>query len=392
MIHRALSEHILTLAQQFPVLAILGPRQSGKTTLAQMLFRDYVYVSLEDLDVRQRAKNDPRGFLQQGENAGGLILDEIQNVPELLSYIQTIVDASQKPASFIITGSQNILVHEAISQTLAGRIASFTLLPLSMNELQAVSLVPKSVDQAILNGGYPRIYAKNIAPSHWYPGYISTYLERDVRQIKNILNLDAFQHFIMLCAGRIGQVLNLTSLANDCGVSVPTIDSWLSLLQANYLIYLLQPYYKNFSRRLIKSPKLYFYDTGIACSLLNIQSTDQLFSHYLRGNLFENFVVTELLKKFYNQGQRPRIYFWRDQTGHEIDLIIEKGTELCALEVKASATASAHAFDNIHFLQKVAQLEKIEQFVVYAGAENQSWKDGSFVSWQLLDGVITNKK
>lgn len=388
MIQRDLSAQIHLLAKQYPVLAILGPRQSGKTTLAKALFKDYVYVSLEDLDTRQRAKNDPRSFLQQGSSTG-LILDEVQNVPELLSYIQTIVDATQKPASFIITGSQNILVHEAISQTLAGRIALFTLLPLSISELKHdTALIPKSIDEAILSGGYPRIHAKRIAPTQWYQDYVATYLERDVRQIKNILNLDLFQHFILLCAGRVGQILNLTSLANDCGVSVPTISSWLSLLQTNYLVYLQQPYYNNFGKRLIKSPKLYFYDTGLACSLLNIQSTEQLFTHYLRGNLFENFVVTEFLKGFYNRRQQARIYFWRDQTGHEVDIVIEKGAQLCAVEVKATATASLNAFDTLRFWQKFAGTDKSTQFVAYTGSDRQAWNDGTFIDWQSIGDIL----
>lgn len=392
MIQRDLEHSILALSEQYPVVAVLGPRQSGKTTLVRSLFSNYTYVSLEDIDVRRRAQYDPRGFLHQGDHTGGLILDEIQNAPELLSYIQTIVDEPDRTTSFIITGSQNILVHEAISQTLAGRVALFTLLPLSLHELKHVpSLTPTSADQAIFYGGYPRIYAHQISPKNWYPDYIATYLERDVRQVKNILNLDSFQHFVLLCAGRIGQILNLTSLANDCGVSVPTISSWLSLLQATYLVYLMQPYYKNFSRRLIKSPKLYFYDTGLACSLLNIQAPEQLFNHYLRGNLFENFVVTELLKSFYNSKQSPRIYFWRDQAGHEVDVIIEKGTELYALEVKASATASYNAFDNIKFLSKITENTQLHQRVVYAGDHNQLWGDYEFVSWQSIDGIMTNK-
>lgn len=381
----------MALAKQSPVLAILGPRQSGKTTLAQSLFNNYIYVSLEDIDTRRRAQHDPRGFLQQGDYAGGLIIDEIQHVPELLSYMQGIVDASGKPGQFILTGSQNILIHEAISQSLAGRISIFTLLPFSINELKRnTTSMPISIDQAIIFGGYPRIYASNISPKNWYPDYISTYLERDVRLVKNILDLDAFQHFVLLCAGRIGQVLNLTSLANDCGVSVTTINSWLSLLQATYLVYLMQPYYKNFSRRLIKSPKLYFYDTGIACSLLNIQSPDQLFSHYSRGNLFENFVVAELLKAFYNTKQSPRIYFWRDQTGHEIDIIIEKGENICAVEVKASATASLNSFENIKFLHKIATNISIDQCVVFAGNTSQQWGNEKFVSWQSIDSLIHN--
>lgn len=270
MISRLLQKKLEALAQKLPVVAILGPRQSGKTTLSRMVFGNYAYVSLENLDSRTFAQEDPRSFLDTYAKEG-VIFDEIQHVPLLLSYIQTWVDEWQKPGQFILTGSQNFLINEAITQTLAGRIAILNLLPLSVDELAAANLLPAQSEECMFLGGYPRIYAKEIAPEDWYPNYIQTYIERDVRQVKNVHDLAVFQRFLKLCAGRIGQLINFSSLANDCDVSLSTVKSWLSLLEQSFIIFLLRPHHANFSKRLVKTPKLYFVDTGLACTLLEIQ-------------------------------------------------------------------------------------------------------------------------
>jgi hypothetical protein len=389
MIKRELEEYICSFVGKMPVIAVTGPRQSGKTTVCRALFPNFVYVTLEDIDTRKRAKEDPRTFLHQGDRVGGIIIDEIQQAGELLSYLQTIVDEPSCKTTYIITGSQNLLLHQAISQSLAGRVRLITLLPLSLQELSATSQMPQSVDQALFYGGYPRIYNDHLNPATWYSDYLATYVERDVRQLQHIIHLDAFQHFIALCAGRIGQLVNMTSLANDCGVSVPTIDAWLLLLQASYIIFLLQPYYKNFNRRLVKSPKLYFYDVGLACSLLKIQAMEQLYTFYARGNLFENLVITEFIKAYLNRGIRPGIYFWRDATGNEVDLIFERGPELCAAEIKTSSITNSGYFDGVKKISSWSEGLIKDNFVIYGGVENQQWSKGKFVSWQRVDELLT---
>jgi hypothetical protein len=289
----------------FKVIALLGRRQSGKTTLARTTFPHYNYASLEDPDTRLRGQTDPRNFLQELCKGAGVILDEFQKVPGLLSYIQGIVDEEYRPGFFILTGSQNFLMNQAITQTLAGCISIQTLLPLSLDELVASNHLG-GLYGTMSQGFYPSLYVQQVVPERWFSSYIQTYLERDVPDLKLVTDLSLFQLFVQLCAGRIGQVLNLTSLANDCGVSVNTAKSWISLLEASYILFVLRPHHKNFSKRLIKSPKLYFYDTGLACSLLKI-TPEQLTSHYLRGGLFENMVLADLYKAFYNRGMRPNI-------------------------------------------------------------------------------------
>src|SRR5579872_6257051 len=281
MFRRKLIESLEKLAG-YPAIAIMGPRQSGKTTLAKLAFPHHTYVSLEDLSMRRLALEDPKGFLAMYKDAHGVILDEFQNVPELLSYLQLAIDQTYKPNYFILTGSQNFLMNQAISQTLAGRIGILTLLPLSIGEMADNNLLSATAEQAIFSGGYPRIYDQKIEPTVWYPDYINTYVERDIRDLKQVTDLSLFRKFVGLCAGRAGQLLNVTSLGNDVGVTGPTARAWLSLLEASYIIFLLQPHHGNFGKRLIKSPKLYFYDTGLACSLLGITSALQLSTHYLR--------------------------------------------------------------------------------------------------------------
>ncbi len=388
IVERGMKKYIQKAAEKYPVLAILGPRQSGKTTLARQAFPNHKYISFEDVvGIQEYVKRDPKGFLEEHANQHGLILDEFQHVPLILSYIQLAADSENKPGYFVLTGSQNFLMNQAISQTLAGRVALFNLLPLSVQELKEASLLPESVELAIHRGFYPRICAQGFDPS-WYNNYIRTYLERDVRMLKNISDLSLFQTFIGLCAGRVGQLLNVASLANDCGITQVTANSWLTLLQASYLIFLVQPHYKNFSKRLIKSPKLYFYDTGIVCALLGIESAEGVYKHYLRGGLMESFVLSEILKYYYNRDRVPHIYFWRDKTEHEVDFVLEHGAALVPVEVKAGKTISTDYFDNLKYWCKLAEIDPANGFVVYAGNEEQKRSTGMVLGWQNVAEVF----
>lgn len=383
-IQRKIAGLLKKLSTQFPVLGILGPRQSGKTTLAKALFPHYKYLNLEELDTRQFAAEDPRRFLKSLEEGPGVILDEIQRVPDLLSYIQAHVDEWQKPGFFILTGSENILLNQHISQTLAGRIALTTLLPLSLEELQDASLIPTKVEDILFQGFYPSLYAKKIEPRDWIQSYIQTYIERDVRNLKQITDLSVFQKFLQLCAGRVGQLLDLTSIGNDCGITAHTVRSWLSVLEATYVVFLLHPHYKNFSKRLIKTPKLYFYDTAIACHLLSIQSAKDLTTHYLRGGLFESMILSDLLKRRFNAGLLPNLYFWRDKSGHEIDCIFEQGTTLIPIEIKSGETLSADFFANIVKWNQMAGNDPSNSYVIYGGKEKQTRSQGIALGWTQL--------
>jgi predicted AAA+ superfamily ATPase len=374
-------------AKKMPVIALVGPRQSGKTTLSRMIFKGHAFVSLETAKVRERAQEDPQTFLDTHANKYGIILDEIQEVPELLSYIKEYVDTYNKPGYFIITGSQNFLVNEAITQTLAGRVAIFTLLPLCVTELNKAKLLPATIDTLLFSGQYPRTYAQKVDPLTWYPDYVRTYVERDIRTLRYVTDLLLFQKFIGLCAGRIGQLLNLTSLANDCGVTVITVKSWLSLLEASYIIFLLQPYHVNLGKRLTKTPKLYFYDTGLACSVLGIESEKQLAHHYIRGNLFESFILAEFYKQRYNQGLLPRMYFWRDKTGHEIDCLLTSGETITPIEIKAGQTVSSNYFDGLTYWYELNKQTNYNGYVVYTGSENQKRKYAEVTSWKSLDAI-----
>jgi predicted AAA+ superfamily ATPase len=387
MIPRQMQPKLLQLASKFPVVALLGPRQSGKTTLLKESFSDYPYVSLEDLDMREFAQSDPRGFLETYRPDGKLILDEVQRVPSLFSYIQTEVDRKKNPGGFILSGSHNFLLSQQLSQTLAGRIAILTLLPLTMAELNKANKLPNEVEELLFQGLYPLVHSMSIPAVDWYPNYIRTFVERDVRLITNIGDLNSFQRFLKLCAGRIGQLVNVTSLASDCGISQMTARSWLSILEASYVIFLLQPHFQNFSKRLVKSPKMFFYDTGVACALLGIESAIQIKTHYLRGGLFESFVISEFLKIRLNEGLSPNCYFWRDKAGHEVDCIIEKGNELIPLEIKAGKTIASDYFNELNYWSNLAEKDPARGIVVYAGNENQKRKMGQVVSWQNIDKI-----
>lgn len=384
MIKRTLKSKLQELKKQFPVIALFGPRQSGKTTLSKATFPSYKYVNLESFEEREFAKSDPKGFFERFRNEEGIIFDEIQKSPELLSYVQLEVDERQAAGRFIITGSQNILLNQHVNQTLAGRVAITTLLPLSIEELREAHLLPENASVAIFKGFYPRVHQDHIDAVVFSESYVRTYVERDVRDIRNITSLADFQKFMRLCAGRIGQLLNLTSLATEAGISLATCKSWLSLLEASYIIFFLQPHHVNFNKRLVKMPKLYFYDTALACHLLRLTHCDDVFDHYLRGGLFESMVIADLLKKRYHRGLPPNLYFWRDKMGHEIDCILEERGALTAIEIKSSSTITSEMFEGLHKWAELSQTDIKNGLLIYAGNEEQKRSIGHLLSWKLL--------
>lgn len=386
-IKRALEDSLASASQEYSAVAILGPRQSGKTTLAREKFPDHVYLSLENYDIRARANLDPHGFLAAYQDQTGIILDEIQHTPKLLSYLQTKIDLGAPVGFYIITGSQNFLLNQAISQTLAGRVAILTLLPLSIAELNQANLLPNNLETLIFNGSYPAIYNQKRTVSRLYQGYTNTYLERDVRQLKNITDLNTFKKFIGLCAGRIGQEINYSSLSNDCGIDHKTVKSWLSILEASYIIFLLQPYHRNFGKRLIKSPKLYFIDTGLVCSLLRIKSAEEIFNHALRGALVESLVISDLLKQQYNQELLPSLYFWRDVAGNEVDCVIDEGQTIVPIEIKSSQTIIPTFFKGLEYWQSISETAG-QRYVIYGGQEDQTWTQGQVLAWQNMGNLI----
>ncbi|MBQ7166163.1 MAG: ATP-binding protein [Treponema sp.] len=381
MFSRAITQHFLSLLNVYPIVTVTGPRQSGKTTLAKTALPDWNYVSLEDPDMRNFCKNDCKGFLQT--YAEHTIIDEAQRVPELFSYLQTHVDSVGKNGMFVLTGSQNMNMMESISQSLAGRTSVLKLLPFSYEEQKAEDILPESVDAQIFTGGYPRIFDSGIPPYQFYKDYIELYVERDVRQLKNIGDLDTFKRFVKLCAGRTGQLLNVQNLSDDCGIGATTAKSWLSILETSFIVYFLQPDFRNFSKRLVKSPKLYFCDTGLACSLLEIQSEKQVSSHYLRGNLFENLVINRFRTKAFNRGADPELTFWRDKNGIEIDLLSKsrETQETCAWEIKAGSTYSEDYFKNLRHWSDFSGVPKENCSVIYTGQNHLMTKSGSLVPW-----------
>ena len=388
MINRQLTHELKESASYFPVVALLGPRQSGKTTLVKTVFSNHNYVSVEDLDIRMLALSDPRLFFERYANDHGLIIDEVQHAPELLSYIQTIVDQEKKNGYFILTGSQNILVNRAVTQTLAGRMAVLTLFPLSISELKEADLLPTTLEQAVLQGSYPRIYSDKTPPLQTYRYYTRSYIERDVRDLKNITNLTLFKHFLQLCAGRSGQLVNFTSIGNDLGVDDKTIRSWIAILEATYVIFLLYPYNKNINKRITKTPKLYFVDTGIACSLLNIKNPRELAHHPLRGNLIETFIISDLFKQYFNLNLEPSLYFWRDHSGNEIDCIIEEALYTIPIEIKASKTANFEFFKQVQKWKTIVSTPSPKSYVIYSGSKNERWPDAELLSWNCAGTLI----
>jgi len=336
VILRRATTTLRNLAQGYPILALTGPRQAGKTTLARSTFPAKPYVSLEDPDTRAFADEDPRGFLALYPD--GAILDEAQRCPSLFSYLQTRVDTAGRMGEFVLTGSQQFGLLSNITQTLAGRVGLVQLLPFSLQELQDGGMPVNSLDDLLWRGLYPPIHDRSLAPPQWFSNYLMTYVERDVRQLIEVQNLSLFQRFLKLCAARCGQLLNMTSLGNDCGVSHKTVAAWLSVLQAGYVVFLLQPHHQNFGKRLVKTPKLYFHDTGLAAHLLGISDPAHMSIHSARGALFENLVISELLKLRYSQGLAANLYFWRNNTGEEVDVLVEQGDKLLPIEIKSGQT------------------------------------------------------
>lgn len=374
---------------KFPVVGIFGPRQSGKTTIAKSTFPNHTYLNFEHPATRQFAEEDPEGFLREYENQYGLILDEFQHVPQILSYIQLIVDNKKRPGYFVITGSQNFLMNQAVTQSLAGRIGILTLLPLSIKELWSNKLLPTEVNQLILNGSYPRLYEDQFTPNELYPSYIQSYVERDVRQLINIESLKTFQKFMQLCAGRTGQLLNIADLSNNCGIHRKTAEKWLSILEASYIIFLLKPYWENFTKRVIKMPKLYFYDTGLAASLLDIKTTNEVANSVFKGPLFESLIISDLYKQYFNQGQNPPLYFWRDKNGDiEVDCLINMGGVLKAIEVKAGETVNSSYFKSLNKWSELSKIDYHNNYVVYGGDKSQKRSQGNLISWSDFGNLI----
>lgn len=389
IIQREIQKHLANLATQFPAVAIMGPRQSGKTTLAKETFPHYAYVTLEDIDRKLAAKDDPRGFLSSFAHHQGVILDEVQEVPELFSYMQGIIDQSYKPGFFILTGSQNFLLHEKITQTLAGRIALLTLLPLSMSELSTANLLPTRYDALLIKGFYPRLYSQPIEVQTWFPNYISTYVEKDVRHVLQISDVIAFQRFLKLCAARIGNLVNYAELGRDCDISAVTAKAWMSVLETSFIVKLLTPYHKNYNKRVTKSPKLYFYDPAIACALLGIKTAEELSINPIRGALFESMIISEIFKYNFNNNIPPQIYFWRDVQGHEIDCIIEKSFDhALPIEVKSGMTMRDDFFKELANWKKISGQPEAESNVVYGGTDTLTLKHGNIVGWQSIGYLL----
>ncbi len=383
-INRNLEKEMIEAKKYFPVMTITGPRQSGKTTIIKKVFNELPYLSLEDLDIRAFAINDPRGFLLQ--NSQGLILDEVQNTPQLLSYIQTIVD--ENPSyKYVLSGSAQFSVLHQITQSLAGRTAMFELLPLSISELTNSNKL-YNLNKTLFSGFYPAIYADRNIPKYLYPSYIKTYIERDVRDILNIKDLHTFQIFLKLCAGRIGSILNISELANEVGVAVNTIKSWLSILEASYIITLLPPYFENSRKRLIKSPKLYFYDTGLACALLDINEEETLNHDKMRGHLFENMIITDFIKQRFNSGKANDLSFYRDSNGNEIDLLIPNKNNFTALEIKSSSTYHTDFQKGFKSISETLAPKLTNKVIVYTGDLENLSSDIKLINWQNVHKLM----
>ena len=387
MVPRALSSKLEEAARSFPVVTVTGPRQSGKSTLVQHVFPDYRYISLEDPDMREAASDDPRSFLARFNRKA--IIDEAQRVPELFSYMQGVVDRADEPGQYIVSGSQNFLLLKNISQSLAGRARILHLLPLSYAELFEAGIASHAVDDFLFKGGYPRLVSRDINPTDFFPSYVQTYVDRDVREEMGVRKVSEFNTFITLCATRIGEVLNLDDLARDCGIGVDAARSWLSILEASFLVFRLAPYYRNYGKRLVKSPKLYFYDTGLAASLLGIESAEQLGGSNHRGALFENAVAIEVIKRYQALGTEPKLFYWRDSNKNEVDFIIEKGgTPRCAVEVKSSATFRPKAFGTLDSMAPEMGLDIDDRFVIYGGSESFDTKHGSVLGLADLGELV----
>lgn len=382
MIARQATTALATLARGFPVVALTGPRQSGKTTLARLAFPHLPYLSLELPQERTRAEEDPVGFLDRFPD--GAVLDEIQHCPGLFSHLQVRVDAARRMGHYVITGSQQFGLNERIAQSLAGRVGGITLLPLSIAELAGADLVPGDLDELIMRGFYPAQYDRDLEPALMLANYVNTYLERDVRQVQAVRDLATFQRFLRLCAGRTGQLLNLASLASDTGVSPATVRGWLSILQASNLVVLLQPHHANLGKRLVKTPKLFFLDVGLAAHLIGIHDAGHVAAHPLRGPLFETLVVGEFLKDRLNHGLPPELTFWRDNHGHEVDLLRQNGAQLDAIEVKSAATPSEALTRGLRQWARHAGELAGGLYLVSGGDAEGMWSGVRLLGWRDL--------
>lgn len=386
IIARDVEPALRELLKGFPVVTVTGPRQSGKTTLTQTVFSGKPYVSLEDPDVRQMALDDPRGFL--GRFPDGGVLDEVQRAPQLMSYLQSRVDDDGRMGLFLLTGSQQFGLMSGITQSLAGRTAFVELLPFSVAELRAAGLMPSSLDAMLFTGAYPPIHDRGLKPPAWLSAYVTAYVERDVRQFVKVQDLESFQRFVRLCAGRCGQLLNLSSLAADCGITHNTAKAWISVLEASYILFLLRPHHANFSKRLVKSPKLYFYDSGLLCWLLGIRQADQLAVHPLRGGIFESFVISELVKVGLNRGERPTLHFWRDSNGNEVDVIADVGPKMLPIEIKSGQTLNRDFFGGLERWQALAGELAATPALVYGGSGTLVHRDIKVYGWDAVGRVL----
>ncbi|CAM4030692.1 ATP-binding protein [Flavobacterium branchiophilum] len=383
IVNRTIVESILFLKNKYPIIALTGPRQSGKTTLLKELFPDYQYLSLENPDMRTFFRNDPKGFFKQYSKF--CIIDEAQREPDLFSYLQTIVDEDKIMGQYILSGSQNFHLMKNITQSLAGRVALFKLFPFDLEELKNHQLLEHNYINYILKGSYPAVYDRDIPYKNFYNNYMQTYIERDISELVNVRDIRSFRTFLSLCASRAGQLLNLNAMANECGISQPTAKSWISVLESSYIIFLLQPYYKNFDKRVIKSPKLFFYDTGLLCHLLKVKNPDQIKLNSYRGNLFENMVVSESIKLNYHKNMMQEFWFWRNSGGHEIDLLIQDDEKLKVVEIKSTSTISQDLFKGIEYFEKLANDLIKSKTLIYNGLENQTRTIAQVVSWYDLN-------
>jgi predicted AAA+ superfamily ATPase len=392
MIHRTLEQKLLELAGYYPAVLVTGPRQSGKTTLCRMAFPDKSYVSLEAMDTREYVVSDPRGFL--AEYADGAIIDEIQHVPELLSYLQSDIDLRPDTGRFILTGSQHFGLTQSISQSLAGRCGILALLPPSLEELRAFPTAPTDLFSVLWQGAYPRIYDRNIPAHRWLADYTTTYIQRDVRQVINIGDLQVFSGFLKLCAGRTAQEINLSAVGSDAGVSHNTVRAWLSVLETSYIIHRLPAWYLNIRKQVVKTPKLHFFDSGLACYLLGIREPEQLRLHPLRGAIFESWAVSEIFKTLAHSGIQPGLFHYREARGLEIDLIIEQGERLDVVEIKSGATVTAAFFKNLERfadrLKEGSRTRQVQSHIVYGGNESQKRSFTQVLSWRDIKRLVTD--
>lgn len=378
-IHRHVETSIRSLIGKYPILAVTGPRQSGKTTLLRQLFPDYVYVSLEDPDAREFASTDTRGFLAHyGQH---VIIDEAQQVPQLFSYLQTWVDVQGTMGQYILSGSQNFHLMKHITQSLAGRVAIFKIFPFDFSELANTPFMPQDIYEAMLRGFYPALYSRDIPSKQFYANYVQTYVQRDVSDLIAIKDLRTFKSFLGLCAARAAQLLNLNNLANECGISQPTAKAWLSALENSYIVFLLHPWHQNFSKRIVKTPKLYFYDTGLLSYLLKINNANQLIGSAVKGALFENMLVAEYLKLTHHRNQIPDAWFWRDSAGHEVDLLIQEGDRFLVNDLKATQTINTNLFKELNYFEELSKYQ-LSKNLIYAGADSYVREGINIRSWK----------